>query len=171
MYGLTAGVEPSSNFAIGFIQLIENKYRDLKPTVHTPNHHESIHFPSNPASNTTGPFLLSPLYFFILLPQNKGQSRQAKKLLKSTVGKSDPCWMNEDKPAGHWPREKREDKCFSSSASARGEKKCFLNIISVFFLNIIFVSFIGLKTNSKNVFSFQVSRNKLCCMFATSIAR
>lgn len=49
MYGLTARVEPSSNFAIGtdrFIQLIENKYTDLKPTVHTQNHHESIHFPS-----------------------------------------------------------------------------------------------------------------------------
>lgn len=134
MYGLTARVEPSSNFAIGadrFIQLIENKYTDLKPTVHTQNRHESIHFPSIAILPPTPQILSSSvpqacclcLDFFIPLPQNKGQRRQEKEPLKSTVGKSDPCWMNEDTPAGHWPREK--EKNVLKLVLLEGEKKCF----------------------------------------------
>lgn len=48
--------------------------------------------------------------------------------------------MNEDTPAGLWPRE----KCFKVSAAGRGEKK---NVFVCVFLNILFFSFIGLKTN------------------------
>lgn len=60
-------------------------------------------------------------------PGNK-QCRQARMPFKSTVDKSDPCWMNEDKLAQHRTNTGKQEKYFEV-VLLEEEKKMFCLII------------------------------------------
>lgn len=141
--GLTARVTLSNNFAIGsdqFFRETENKYRFKAFCSYT----ESLL--KYPFSNIAIPppnqqillsvsVLLSLLVFLhsVALEKSVGREcRQAKEPFKRMVGKSDPCWMNEDKLAGHWTNRKSKEKWFKV-VLLEEERKCF-----VLFLNHLF---------------------------------
>lgn len=119
LYGLTARMEPHDNFTVRtdqFLQKTENKDRLEACCSYTesflkhpfPQYCDPPPKPQSLVSSVSQACCLC-LCFFLLLPQNKTpiQSRHAKEPLKSTVGKSDPCWMTEDKPAWRWPRRRK----------------------------------------------------------------
>lgn len=126
----------SNNFAIGsdqFFREIENKCR-LKAFC---SYTESLlKYPfSNIAIPPPKPQILLSVSVLLSLPvflhfaalekSLRRECRQAKEPFKSMVGNSDPCWMNEDRLAGHWTNRKSKEKWFKV-VLLEEERKCFV---------------------------------------------